>query len=59
MEIKAKNLRLAKAKLPEVRCFRCNRLLFYGIAEDVEIKCSRCGAIQSIGICKQKSKATL
>ncbi len=56
MEIKPQNLRQPKAKLPEVRCFRCNRLLFLGIAEDVEIKCSRCGVVQYIGSRKQETK---
>ena len=26
------------------RCGRCRKLLFRGIATDIEIKCSRCGA---------------
>ncbi|HWR06225.1 Com family DNA-binding transcriptional regulator [Sporomusa sp.] len=56
---KAKNLRPAKSKLPEVRCFQCNRLLFCGIAEDMEIKCSRCGAIQYIGNSKQESRVNI
>ena len=49
METKLNNLRPPKSRLPEVRCFRCNRLLFRCIAEDVEIKCSRCGVVQYIG----------
>ncbi len=56
MEIKDKDLRYAKPKWPEVRCSQCNRLLFRGIVEDMEIKCSRCGAIQCIGGCKQETR---
>ncbi|MBP2659877.1 MAG: Mu-like prophage protein Com [Firmicutes bacterium] len=56
MEIKDKELRYAKPKWPEVRCGQCNRLLFRGIVEDMEIKCSRCGAIQYIGDCKQEAR---
>jgi phage FluMu protein Com len=49
MEMKYKDLRQAKPMWPEVRCCQCNRLLFRGLVEDVEIKCPRCGAIQWIG----------
>ncbi|QDR78982.1 Com family DNA-binding transcriptional regulator [Sporomusa termitida] len=56
MEVKPKNLRQTKSKLPEVRCFQCNKLLFLGIAENVEIKCSRCGTVQCIGSCRQEAK---
>ena len=55
METKLNNLRPPKSRLPEVRCFRCNRLLYRGIAEDVEIKCSRCGVVQNIGKSSQES----
>ncbi|SFM11852.1 Com family DNA-binding transcriptional regulator [Pelosinus propionicus] len=56
MEIRDKELRHARPKWPEVRCIQCNRLLFRGIVEDMEIKCSRCGTIQHIGECKQEEK---
>lgn len=56
MEIKDKELQHAKPKWPEVRCSQCNRLLFRGIVEDMEIKCSRCGAIQYIGDRKQETR---
>lgn len=36
-------------KLPEVRCKICNRLLFYGKVQYVEIKCPKCNKIQKIG----------
>lgn len=49
MELKSKKAQPAKFKLPEVRCFWCNRLLFRGIVENVEIKCPRCNAVQYIG----------
>lgn len=34
--------------LPEVRCTKCNRLLFVGKVEYVEIKCPRCHSLQKI-----------
>ena len=34
--------------LPEVRCKKCNRLLFVGTVEYVEIKCPRCHCVQVI-----------
>ena len=36
-------------KLPEHRCKRCNRLLFYGNVKYVEIKCPKCSCISKIG----------
>jgi iron complex transport system substrate-binding protein len=34
--------------LPAVRCKYCNRLLFRGFAEMIEIKCPKCGAVHKI-----------
>lgn len=36
-------------KLPEVRCRVCNRLLFFGKVQYVEIKCPKCNKIQKVG----------
>ena len=36
-------------KLPEVRCSVCNRLLFCGKVQYVEIKCPKCRRIQKVG----------
>ncbi|MDM8143063.1 Com family DNA-binding transcriptional regulator [Megamonas hypermegale] len=36
-------------KLPEVRCKVCNRLLFLGKVQYVEIKCPKCNKIQKVG----------
>ena len=38
-------------KLPEVRCKICNRLLFCGKVQYVEIKCPKCRKIQRVGKC--------
>lgn len=38
----------AARDLPPVRCVKCNRLLFLGFAERVEIKCPKCGRLQSV-----------
>jgi len=59
VEINYKNMRLAKLKWPETRCCQCNRLLFHGIVEDVEIKCPRCGAVQLIGSCKPRQQVSM
>ncbi len=55
MGVKHKSLQIAKPKLPEMRCSQCNRLLFLGIVEDVEVKCPRCGAIQHLGLTRSKA----
>ena len=36
-------------KLPEVRCKNCNKLLFLGKVQYVEIKCPKCKSVQKIG----------
>lgn len=36
-------------KLPEVRCKNCNKLLFLGKVQYVEIKCPKCKRVQKIG----------
>lgn len=36
-------------KLPEHRCKFCNRLLFLGNVQYVEIKCPKCSQIAKIG----------
>lgn len=33
--------------LPEVRCKKCKRLLFYGKIQYVEIKCPKCNLLQN------------
>ncbi|MBB5021543.1 phage FluMu protein Com [Desulfurispira natronophila] len=35
--------------LPEIRCKRCNRLLFKGSVIGVEVKCPKCRCIQCFG----------
>lgn len=35
-----------RGDLPSVRCECCNRLLFRGVVETIEIKCPKCGAVQ-------------
>lgn len=42
------NLKKLK-KLPEHRCKCCNRLLFFGNVQYVEIKCPKCSQIAKIG----------
>jgi phage FluMu protein Com len=34
--------------MTEVRCKKCNRLLFKGKVDDIEIKCPKCGTINRI-----------
>lgn len=36
-------------KLPEIRCKNCNKLLFLGKVQYVEIKCPKCKRVQKIG----------
>lgn len=38
----------AAEPLPQVRCLTCSRLLFYGLAKRVEIKCPKCGRLQCV-----------
>ncbi|MCX8069386.1 MAG: Com family DNA-binding transcriptional regulator [Thermodesulfovibrionales bacterium] len=33
----------------EIRCKRCKRLLMKGAVKTIEIKCPKCGYIQTIG----------
>lgn len=35
--------------LPQRRCPKCNRLLFYGYVRRVAIKCPKCGRIYELG----------
>ena len=35
----------SKQELPQKRCGNCNRLLFYGYAKSLKIKCPKCGNI--------------
>lgn len=35
-----------RGNLPSVRCECCNRLLFRGVVDTIEIKCPKCGAVQ-------------
>lgn len=37
-----------KTALPPVRCRNCQRLLFMGLAVNIEIKCPKCGSVQNI-----------
>lgn len=37
-----------RGALPEIRCKCCNRLLFKGRAELVEIKCPKCNTCQTV-----------
>lgn len=37
-----------RESLPAVRCKYCNRLLFRGFAEMIEIKCPKCGVVHEI-----------
>lgn len=55
MNISKKNIKRNRI-LPEVRCKKCNRLLFVGIVEYVEIKCPRCHCLQKIGKEDNKDK---
>ncbi|WP_084407511.1 Com family DNA-binding transcriptional regulator [Maridesulfovibrio bastinii] len=32
----------------EIRCGKCNRLLAIGTAENIEIKCPRCGTLNHV-----------
>ena len=42
--------------MPEVRCKKCNGLLFKGKGFDLEIKCRKCGYINKV--CNLKSYTT-
>lgn len=41
-------VRPLRENLPAVRCKSCNRLLFRGFAERIEIKCPKCGIVHEI-----------
>jgi len=59
MEMKQTKMCLHRANMPEVRCYRCNRLLFCGIVHSVQIKCPRCGTVQFVmhdGLCGEQDK---
>lgn len=38
--------------LPAIRCSCCNRLLYRGIAQTIEIKCPKCGIVHTVKGCE-------
>ena len=41
-------VRELRGDLPAIRCTCCNRLLYRGVAQTIEIKCPKCGMVQLI-----------
>jgi iron complex transport system substrate-binding protein len=41
-------VRELRGNLPAIRCNCCNRLLYRGVAQTIEIKCPKCGMVQLI-----------
>lgn len=41
-----------RGDLPAIRCRCCNRLLYRGVAQIIEIKCPKCGTVQTVEGCK-------
>lgn len=39
-------VRELRGTLPSIRCSCCNRLLYRGVAQAIEIKCPKCGVVQ-------------
>ncbi|CQR72748.1 High-affinity heme uptake system protein IsdE precursor [Sporomusa ovata DSM 2662] len=39
-------VRELRGDLPAIRCTNCNRLLYRGVAQTIEIKCPKCGVVQ-------------
>nr|WP_092073898.1 ABC transporter substrate-binding protein [Dendrosporobacter quercicolus]NSL47856.1 ABC transporter substrate-binding protein [Dendrosporobacter quercicolus DSM 1736]SDM69707.1 iron complex transport system substrate-binding protein [Dendrosporobacter quercicolus] len=46
------NVKELKGTLPSIRCNYCNRLLYRGVVQAIEIKCPKCAAVQSIKGCR-------
>lgn len=45
-------VRELRGALPSIRCKCCNRLLYRGVAQSIEIKCPKCGVVQLIRGCE-------
>ena len=41
-------VRELRGNLPPIRCSCCNRLLYRGVAQTIEIKCPKCGKVQTV-----------
>ncbi|CUH97697.1 hypothetical protein P22_3832 [Propionispora sp. 2/2-37] len=48
-----KTVRELQETLPSMRCKYCNRLLYRGVVQTIEIKCPKCGMIQLITGCER------
>ncbi|MGA5655274.1 Com family DNA-binding transcriptional regulator [Rahnella contaminans] len=43
--------------MPEIRCLKCNKLLFKGQFIEIEVKCPRCGHLSKMSAPERQPKS--